>query len=90
MLWPLIDRHSRGQIHYDPLVVVVTITIVTVRWADSSGCRPPPQGWADPPSVRQTPLALGRPPDTVNKRAVRIFLECILVVRLSVHCLIIQ
>ena len=34
-------------------------------WADPSGCRAP-QGWVDPP-------------DTVNKREVRILLECILV-----------
>ena len=34
-------------------------------WGDPPGCRPP-WGWADPP------------PDTVNKRAVRILLECML------------
>ena len=42
------------------------------------GCRSPwvgqnPQGWADPPGYRPPP------PDTVNKWAVRILLECILV-----------
>ena len=36
-------------------------------WAD-----PPPQGWADPPDA-------DAPPNTVNKRAVRILLEFILV-----------
>ena len=50
-------------------------------------CRPP-WGWADPPGVGQTPSQVGQrplpgwadpPPDTVNKRAVRILLECILV-----------
>ena len=45
--------------------------------------RPPgmqtPTGWADAPGM-QTPPGLGRPPpNTVNKRLVRILLECILV-----------
>ena len=55
------------------------------------GCRPtPPQGWADPrrcrpPGVGQTPPPGCRshldedPPDTVNKWAVCILLECIIV-----------
>ena len=34
----------------------------------------PSQCWADPPDADPPP-----PPDTVNKRAVRILLECILV-----------
>ena len=47
----------------------------------------PPQGWADPMGLGRTPLdadpqRLRRPPDTVNKRAVRILLECILVQKL--------
>ena len=56
--------------------------------------RPPkmqtPWGWADPPPM-QTPLGWADPPiqtppsDTVNKRAVRILLECIHVVKIHLH-----
>ena len=59
-------------------------------WADHPGCRPPrcrPQtlrlggGWAE--VWMQTPP----PPDTVNKRAVHMLLECILVLkRVALFC----
>ena len=66
-----------------------------VGWADPPGCRPhldrppwmqPPLGippWMQTPPMQtppmQTPLDADPPPGYVNKRAVRILLECILV-----------
>ena len=48
-------------------------------WVDPPGCRPP-SGLGRPPWM-QTPWLDRPPPHTVNKRAVRILLECILVER---------
>ena len=57
----------------------------TQGWADPLLDADDPWGWADPPpldadlpGVGQTPH-MQTPPHTVNKRAVRILLECILV-----------
>ena len=55
--------------------------------ADPLGLGRPPPGLGRPMGLGRTPLdadpqRLRRPPDTVNKRAVRILLECILVQKL--------
>ena len=52
-------------------------------WADPQARQTPwmqtSRGWADPPGCRPPGLGRPPPPNTVNKRAVRILLECILV-----------
>ena len=54
-------------------------------WVDSPELGRPPWmqiphwGWADPPGCRPPGIEQTPPPDMVNRRAVRILLECILV-----------